>query len=157
VAELAAQHPDWRVDIVGPSAEEVTNAPANLAFRGRLEPEAYTPIVRNVDVAIGTLGLYRNAMDEASPLKVREYLALGIPSIIGYDDTDFPDATSFLLRIPNRPDGVIHSKSQIEAFVERSLGTRVPREAIQHLDIRAKESARLAFIQHIAGVSRPTG
>ncbi len=45
-------------------------------------------ILEIMHIGIGSLGLFRIGLNEASPLKVREYLASGFPIIIGYKDTD---------------------------------------------------------------------
>jgi hypothetical protein len=39
-------------------------------------------------IGIGTLSAHLKSLFEASPLKVREYIARGFPVIIGYEDTD---------------------------------------------------------------------
>jgi hypothetical protein len=39
-------------------------------------------------IGVGTLGLYRKKLEEACPLKVRDYWAQGLPVILGYKDTD---------------------------------------------------------------------
>jgi hypothetical protein len=39
-------------------------------------------------IGIGTLSAHLKSLFEASPLKVREYIARGFPIIIGYEDTD---------------------------------------------------------------------
>jgi len=88
-------------------------------------------------------------MEEASPLKVREYLAYGLPVIIGYKDTDFHEDVPFILRLPNSEDNIEANLSAIETFVHRWRNQRVPREAIAHLDIKVKESQRIAFFQKI--------
>ena len=81
VAEIAAAFPKWQLDLIGPRDGELPAAGsiANLVAHGPLDPDAYRPFIEASDVAIGTLGLYRKHMDEASPLKVREYLAAGLP------------------------------------------------------------------------------
>ena len=69
------------------------------------------------DVAIGTLSLHTKQMEEACPLKVREYLAWGLPVIIGYKDTEFPAPdTAFLLQLPNNPTNVHDHLDQIDAL-----------------------------------------
>jgi hypothetical protein len=45
-------------------------------------------------------------MSEASPLKSREYLALGLPVIGAYEDTDIPPDDPVYLQLPNRPGAV---------------------------------------------------
>lgn len=42
----------------------------------------------NIHIAIASLALHRINISEASVLKAREYLARGIPFILGYNDTD---------------------------------------------------------------------
>jgi hypothetical protein len=88
-------------------------------------------------------------MEEACPLKVREYLAYGIPTIIGYKDTDFPNGAPFLLCLPNTPDNVEKNLDRIEAFVLSWKGKRVPRSEIEHLDLKVKEEKRIIFIEEV--------
>src|SRR5207249_11205578 len=73
---------------------------------------------------LGSLALHRNGMNEASPLKVGTYLACGLPVIIGYRDTRFPDGAPFLLNIGNHENNVGSSIPRIESFV-RSKSTRL--------------------------------
>jgi hypothetical protein len=150
VAEIAAAAPEWDFDAIGPDAGDLPARPPNLRVHGTMQPDTYEPILRQADVAIGTLALYRNGMSEASPLKVREYLARGIPTVVGYRDTDFPGEVPFILRIPNAPTGVRSSMAEIGRFVARSGGSRVPAEAVAHLDVSVKEDARLRFLDEVA-------
>jgi hypothetical protein len=152
--ELARCCPSWRFDLVGLGIDETTSKPENVTVHGTLLKEQYLSVLRSADVAVGTLALYRNGMTEASPLKVREYLARGIPSIIGYRDTDFPDGAPFLLRVPNDPGGIVRSIAAIEAFVSQSRGNRVPAASIAHLDVRVKEERRVTFLEQVAGHGR---
>lgn len=150
ILELARRFPGWRFDLVGPTPEALpAPPPANVDAHGFLPPPEYARLLARADVAIGSLALYRNGMEEACVLKVREYLASGVPTIIGYRDTDFPDPPPFLLPIPNAADGVARAASEIERFVERARGTRVDRDAIAHLDLRRKEAERLEFLDQI--------
>jgi len=50
-------------------------------------------ILQIMHIGIGSLGLFKIGLTEASPLKVREYLANGFPIIIGYRDTDLHNQT----------------------------------------------------------------
>jgi hypothetical protein len=154
VVELAQAAPDWRLDVIGPGRDEAPDAPPNITFHGTLTEDAYLPVLAAADVAVGSLGLYRNQMEEASPLKVRESLARGIPTIIGYRDTDFPDPVPFLLQIPNRPDGVMSALGEIRGFVAGMRGARVPREAVMHLDVSVKEARRLELLREVAATRR---
>ncbi|MNZ78728.1 hypothetical protein D3C78_973150 [compost metagenome] len=100
-------------------------------------------------MAIGPLALYRRGMKEASPLKVREYLAYGLPVINGYVDTDFKEEVPFILRIPNEPRNTANASAAIEEFVHSWQGRRVDRSEVGHLDVTVKETARLAYMKRI--------
>ena len=89
-------------------------------------------------------------MHEASPLKVREYLALGLPTIIGYKDTDFPQGAPFLLELPNVENNVDFAADAILRFVEEWKNKRVPRSEVLHLDLKKKERERLRFLKEVA-------
>ena len=145
--ELAHCLPDWEVHIVGPRADDFAeSAPANVRFHGLLDAGAYGELLRSADVAIGSLAMYRAGIQEGSPLKVREYLAAGIPTVIAYDDTDFPAGADFLLRLPNAPGNAASAAPAISAFADRWRGRRVPRQDVLHLDVVQKEKIRLAFL-----------
>jgi hypothetical protein len=148
--EMASAFPEWEFDLIGSEQSEVEGAPENVTAHGTLLPEAYRPILERADVAVGSLALYRNDMAEGSPLKVREYLARGIPTIIGYQETDFMDPPPFLLQVPDAPDGVMTSLRRIEAFVGNASSLRVPPAEIQHIDVAVKEAQRLEFIESAA-------
>lgn len=148
---LLAQHqPEWSFEIIGSPPEALQGAaPANLHMHGILERMQYEPILAQSDIAIGTLALHRNQMQEASPLKVREYLAFGLPTIIAYDDTDLAQPHPSILQLPNTPDNVSTQMARIQAFVEQAKGTRIPRADIAHIDSRQKELRRLEFFRSL--------
>lgn len=149
LVRLARELPGMDFDVVGWDAGELpATAPPNLSAHGRLSRAEYEPVLAAADVAIGTLALHRKHMDEACPLKVREYLGYGLPVVLGYSDTDLGDAERwYALRLPNTETNVESSVGEIEAFVERVRGRRVPRKEIEELvGARAKERHRLAFL-----------
>lgn len=155
VLHLAASCPDFTFDVIGHATDDFgQRIPDNVQVHGVLTRPAYEPILARADVAIGSLAMHRNGMDEGSPLKLREYLAYGIPSIIGYRDTDFPGEYPWLLRLPNTPDNVAISLDYIRRFVTRMRGVRVPREAVEHLDVRRKERKRLDFMEDVLANAR---
>ena len=124
VAELAREMPDCDFDIVGFGAHDLEQPPpANLSAHGRLSRADYQAILANADVGIGTLALHRKRMEEASPLKVREYLAHGLPVIAGYVDTDFArELPWFILRVPNTGDNIHSHRAEIRNSSSRSAG-----------------------------------
>ena len=80
-------------------------------------------------------------------MKVREYLAVGLPIIIGYKDTDFLDGAPFILSLPNCEDNLVDGIERIELFVESWQGKRVNRALISHLGADIKEAQRLEFFE----------
>lgn len=148
---LAEQLPTWHFDLIGPKRVDLGESfPANVSVHGHLDQETYSRVLARADVAIGTLALHRKQMNEACPLKVREYLAYGLPVIIGYADTDFPGVVPHLLQLPNVETNVEDGVSAIQAFVHEWMGRRVPRTAIAHLDSHLKERERLSFLQRVS-------
>jgi glycosyltransferase involved in cell wall biosynthesis len=154
VAELATLLPEVSFDLVG-CARPAGAWPDNVVFHGALPAAAYAPLATRATAALGTLALYRKSMDEACPLKVREYLALGLPVIAAYRDTDFPADADFFLRLPNDERPLAPHRERIAAWLRDWHGRRVPRAAVQHLDAAAKETRRLAFLSRFATGSRP--
>ena len=156
IQQMAVRFPSWTFDIIGPGPDELHGPPPNVHLHGLLASDEYLPILAGADVAIGSLALHRKRMEEASPLKVAEYLAYGIPTIIGYSDGRFPDDAPFLLRLPNVENNVAASFDAIEAFVHRWRGRRVDRASISGIDSRRVEQRRLEFMCRVARGLRPS-
>ena len=153
---LARLFPDWEFDLAGVDASDTPSAPPNVRCHGFLSKREYEPILRQANAAIGSLALYRKGLHEASPLKVRDYLAHGIPTIIGYRDTDFPNGAPFLLQIPNEPGAVERSAALIRDFVVEWHDRRVDRSSIQHIDVAVKEAERLTFFSDVMSAHENT-
>jgi len=152
IVELAHALPELTVDVIGYRAADVLprpdSLPPNVTFHGRLPRDEYARIAAQADLAFGSLALHRVQLDEGGPLKVREYLAMGIPLVIGYDDTDLQGLdASWLLRLPNREENVMGAVGRIRDFAQAVRGLRVPREEIApRIDAAEKERRRLEFL-----------
>lgn len=147
VAELGTLFPTATVDVIG---TERVPAPANVIFHGELPRTKYEPLLLGATAALGTLGLFRKHMDEACPLKVREYLALGLPVLGGYRDTDVPEEADYFLRVPNDSASLAPQRERIASWLEHWRTRRVPRAAVAPLDNAVKERRRLAFLRRFA-------
>lgn len=149
---LAAQYPDLTINIVGYCREDLPgDAPKNIRPHGFLSREQVREVLKTTDVVFGTLALHRNNMEEASPLKVREAAAYGIPLILAYHDTDLSALqTDCILKIPNTEDNVRTHASQIYDFAYRMRGRRLAVDAVEAcIGHRRKEETRLAFFEKI--------
>ena len=147
---LAGIHSDWRFDIIG-MRDEAHTSPANVVWHGPLERADALGVLAQADVGVGTLALHRNALDEACSLKVREYLAVGLPVLYASRDVDAEGLDSVTLRIANTETNVVDELPRIEAFVEHARGLRVPRSSVAHIDVAQKERQRLSLFEEIAG------
>jgi len=141
-----AQHlPDVDVHLVGPSS--TTPVPTNVYLHGPLPRSAYLEILGRCDIALGTLALHRVGMQEASPLKVREYLALGLPVVLAYSDPDRDAMGDWVLEIPNVEHNVESDVPGIEDFLRRMRGRRVPRSIADTFDQGVREGRRAALLR----------
>ncbi len=126
--------------------------PDNIIFHGFLLRSKYEKVLHESDVAIGTLALHRKNMNEACPLKVREYLAYGLPVIIGYNDTAFigRDRPPWLLQIPNEENNIENNLNLIIKFARKMRGRTVPRNEVEkYINATSLEDKRLNFFERI--------
>ncbi len=152
LVQFAEDFPDIEVDIVG--YDEIPGKrrpPSNLILHGYREDEEFEKILAQADAAIGTMGLHRKGMEEASPLKIRDCLARGIPCILPYTDSDLKHIKNEkILKIPNSPDNLVNYGEEIHNFVYRMRGKRVSRDFLgRYIDSKQKESERLAFFEKV--------
>jgi hypothetical protein len=161
IVRLAELVPELQIELIGYEPHHLVEAvgdrhPPNLTAHGVLSRDAYAPILARCDAAIGTLALHRKGMAEACPLKVREYLAHGLPTVIAYRDTDLAGLDDwFLHRLPNEEGNVEANVDAIRSFVDGVRGRRVPREAVaERIGTEAKERRRLAFLAELREQTR---
>lgn len=111
---MARHFQDIHFDIVGINASPDTLAFKNVKYHGFLQGEELASVSYKADIGICPLAPHRVGMKQLTSLKLRNYLAVGLPSIIAHQDRDFPNGAPFLLKIPNEEDGVAKSLDQID-------------------------------------------
>jgi hypothetical protein len=156
LTHLARLCPEIDIDLIGYQEVDMeTGVPGNLYCHGFLPHEEVRNLMVRADAACGTLALHRKCMEEASPLKVREYLSFGIPSILPYKDTDLAGINQeYLLEIPNCENNIDTHARAILTFVTNMAGCRVDRSVIGPLiDQRIKENKRLDFFTEVIAQS----
>ncbi|SDO56118.1 hypothetical protein [Halobacillus aidingensis] len=144
---LAAELSEVDFHIIG--TNELENTTSNLIQYGFLSEGEYLEVLNKSDVAIGTLALHRNNMNEASPLKTREYLKYGVPVIIGYKDSDLLNKAHFVLELPNEENNIINNMSLIEKFIKNSRRIQILKSDVEHILSDSKEEKRLEFINEV--------
>lgn len=150
LVELAKSFPDLIIDLIGyDHLDDFKDLPDNLIFHGYLSGSACDKIIGMADCAIGSMALHRAGVHEASPLKVRDCTARGIPCILPYLDTDLDKLNSdLILRIPNTEDNIHEYAQEIYNFVHKVQGKRIPRKTLEDLiSSKKKEKSRLAFMR----------
>lgn len=150
--ELSTLVPDADFHLVGATWQQPAGTGSRNFFEhGFLNKPALAELYSKMDIAVGSLALHRNSLNEATPLKVREYCAFGLPVILGYKDTDL-SGQEFVLEIDNTEDTIVKNLDRIKAFITAWKDRRVERKKVVHLiDYKYKEKRRLDFMMQIAG------
>lgn len=94
----------FKIHIVGMEKNDIEyqTKNGNVIFYGYISnSEELSRIYQKADIGVGTLGFYKKNMDEAAPLKVREYLSYGLPIIVGYKDVDLSKDLPFVMQVEN--------------------------------------------------------
>lgn len=87
----------------------------NVEICGKLTGEKLTEQYNQTDLAVGSLGMYKIGLEQASPIKLSEYCARGIPFIYGYEDLGFNGTEDYLLKVPN-DDSAINIRKVIDFY-----------------------------------------
>src|SRR5574341_687645 len=149
---FARRHADLQLDIIGyDQLPEFEPLPENLKLHGYLSIGEYEQVLAGADVAVSSLALHRIQLEEASPLKSRECLALGLPLVLAYKDTDLGETEyHFLLKIPNKEDNILTHGEAIREFAYRMSGCRADRTVLEsRISSTRKEERRLEFFHEV--------
>ena len=112
-----------------------------------METADMAAIFFKADIGVGTLALHRKNMQEASPLKIAEYVFWGLPVITAYNDVNLK-GLDFNLELDNKEDN-IHSSSlaKISAFVAKNASLILDEKERNLISMEYLESLRIASIQ----------
>jgi glycosyltransferase involved in cell wall biosynthesis len=122
----------------------------SIHFHGFLSGPDLDNVFDQYHIAIGSLGIHRNGMKQASALKVREYCSRGIPFMISNNDPDFPATFPYCLSLP--PDDTPISMDTVIGFyhtvyAHQSHPGEMREYAEEHLDWPVKMMKMKLFIQ----------
>lgn len=159
---LAELIPECTIHVIGPSEQECRSLsgrlPNNVVTHGYLNAVDAQQVISVMDVGISTLALHRKGMNEACPLKVRQYLAQGLPVLAASEDTDILTDQCFYLRLPNCEDNIRPHAQRIIDFVHGAFGNVAMREkarefAMSRMAVDGKEAERVHFFQSVLDAS----
>ena len=130
---------------------EAPKIPANhrrvtYVLHGLVDGSAADAIFARAHLALGTLALHRKGLREACPLKVREYLARGLPFLTAHEDPDVPATAPWACRLPD--DETPIAIDEIVAFADscRSLDpSELRAEACRRMGWHGKLEQLCAF------------
>jgi hypothetical protein len=145
IEQLSQKLPEFNFHLVGIEGHSTNN----VFFHGYMSKTEYLSILKKCHVCIGTLALYRNNMNEACPLKVREYVAYGFPVILGYNDTAF-------LKMKTSPDWVLQintaeeiNYNRIKDFVYKMKDFIIDDKDKKFFSTQSIEQKRIHFMRQI--------
>lgn len=110
-------------------------------------------IMSDSTIGIGSLSLFKANLIEASPLKTRDYLARGLPAVVGYHDTDLEKHEEFkpyYLKVP--ADDTPINMEEIISFYNRvyqisDVNLKIRNLAVKCLDTKVKMRELVAILE----------
>lgn len=125
-----------------------------VIFHGFKTDEDLDTLFNSCHIAVGSLGIHRIGLNEASILKVREYCARSVPYIIACADPDFPDDFPYIYRVspdesPVDIEKIIEFAQTVNADMDHPQKMRA--YALEHLDWSVKMKKLKAFLETLVG------
>ena len=121
-----------------------------VVFHGEAHGEKLDEIAAECDIGVGGLGLYRKGQFRSMTLKLREYMARGLPFVYAVDDPSIPEEPRFCLRLPNDESAV-----DLEALV--AFAVRAKRDAEAPVLMRAYAREHMSWTGVMQAVFERTG
>jgi glycosyltransferase involved in cell wall biosynthesis len=148
---------DTRLPVTVHLLGDLPTPPANhdrvtYVAHGLVTGPAADAVFARAHLALGTLALRRKGLSEACPLKIREYLARGLPFVTAHDDPDVPSAAPWCCRLPD--DEAPIAIAEIIAFAERCRmldPAELRAEADRRMGWRGKLEQLCAFAAEAVG------
>ena len=89
-----------------------------VIFHGEVHGEKLNALAAECDLGVGGLGLYRKKQFQSMTLKLREYMARGLPFVYAVDDPSVPQNEAFCMRLPNDDSAI--DMAQIVDFAKQT-------------------------------------
>lgn len=145
-ARLASRVASCEFLVIAPGriADYVARSLAGTAVSARITSDSsdYEDALGGLDVAVGSLAVERAGLTEAAPLKVRDYVNVGIPTALPYLDTNLSglDDPALFRLTAGTPDSVFRE------WVFRMVGERVAESTREAISIDTIERRRLTIM-----------
>lgn len=127
--EMKQNESDFLLHLVGSLSERdkyLASQDKRVILHGRKTQAEIEVIAESCWLGLSSFALYRNNMEEACTLKVREYLMMGLPVYAGYKDT-FPEDFRYYLKGNLDINGMLN-------YAQKNL--TIPRKVIAQSSLR---------------------
>ncbi|MBR3874749.1 MAG: glycosyltransferase [Clostridia bacterium] len=107
-----------------------------VRFEGELHGEELDALVAQCDAGVGSLAIYKRRVKNVITLKLREYMARGLPFIYAVETADEPWESAFCLQVANDDSAI--DMADVISFIKRvradeTLSVRMRTYAKQHM------------------------
>jgi hypothetical protein len=151
---FAESHSQYDVRVVFNSLHSRSNRifDAHRAFPALnfVETKHFTSYISELQTwscAIGPLALSRKGLTEAAPLKVRDYIALSIPSVLSYIDTNLKNSNDCaLLKVS---DFSANAYEEVAQFIENSSSITIKNETFNYIASDNIERKRMSLVESV--------
>jgi glycosyltransferase involved in cell wall biosynthesis len=116
-----------------------------VAFHGPLHGAALNRLIETCDIGVGSLGMYRYGLQTGMTLKLREFMARGLPFISAVSDPALPQDPAFALQVPN-------DDSEIDMAAVVAFAQNAKQDAGVAARMRAHAEATLSWTGVLRGV-----
>lgn len=108
VAELNSISENFKLHILGNITSNPIGFDKRIVYHGVKDDNYIMELASECDVGLSSFALFRKNMREACPLKVRQYLSMGLPVYSGHKDSGLPDDFPYYI------NGCLNAESLLE-------------------------------------------
>lgn len=133
--ELGRTDADVVLHLVGQLSQEqldLAREDSRIVLHGLVDRQKIVDISAACWIGLASFGMDRLNMKEACPLKVREYLAMGLPVVAGYDDI-FDPGFPFFRRTGHSIDAIIKYAEECRSYKRE----QIREAALPYIEIRS--------------------
>lgn len=120
---MSASNADFVVDVVGQVPDDLKQVAATdrrVILHGVLSTADIRRLAEHADIALSSFALYRKQMEEACPLKVREYLMMGLPVYGNYKET-LPEEFPYFRKGPCEVARMVEYAVEMREFTRQAV------------------------------------
>ena len=131
------------------------NIADRVSFLGEIYGEQLDELFDQSHLAIGALAIHRKKLESASAIKIREYLARGIPFLIsGFDDdlAAAPEQERYYMQVPSDDSAIDFSILEPVAhqmLADAGIAHRMRKYALEHVNMDKKMLELVSFLKQI--------